>query len=167
MQGPWHVILSWGCMPFKEIEYQRAFSLSTSFLLSFFVYFFLRLCLWLKDIKILSYRALDGSHKNRSPKANMQISLIKFITGLHILYHFMVKIRTFFQLHEYKYNIKFCRWSVFKGVGELSSILSVNCLQKPCQWTVSIPVNRPIPSQSPANTPVICNHCPSPPTYGE
>ena len=110
-------------------EYQRAFSLTTSFLLSVFVYFFLRLCLRLGDIKILSYSALDGSHKNRSPKAAMQITLIKFITGLHmILDHFMVQIRTFFQLHEYKYNIKFCQWTVFKSVGELSSILSVNCL---------------------------------------
>ena len=118
-------------------EYQRAFSLSSIFLLSFFIYFFLRLWNRLEDIKILSYSALGGPNKNRSPKANIQISLIKFITGLHmILCHFMVNIRTFFQLHEYKYNIKFCRWTVFKSVGELSSILSVNCLQKSCRWTV-------------------------------
>ena len=118
-------------------EYQRAFSLSSSFLLSFSIYFFLRLYHRLEDIKILSYSALDGPHKNRSPKANINISLIKFITCLHmILCHFMVNIRTFFQLHEYKYNIKFCRGTVFKSVGELSSILSVNCLQKPCRWTV-------------------------------
>ena len=118
-------------------EYQRAFSISSSFLLSFFIYILLRLCHWLEDIQILSYSALDGPYKNRSPKANMQISLIKFIRGLHmILCHFMVNIRAFFQLHEYKCNIKFCRWTAFKGVGELSSILSVNCLQKSCRWTV-------------------------------
>ena len=107
----------------------KSFQSIYRFSLSFFVYFFLRLCLWLEDIKILSYSALDGSHKNWSPKANMQISL-KFITGLHmIIYHFMVKIRTCFQLHKYKYNVKFCRWTVFKSVGELSSkTLSVNCL---------------------------------------
>ena len=93
--------------------------------------------IWLEDIKILLYSALNGPLKNRSPKANMHISFIKFNTGLHIiLCYFMVNIRTFFQLHEYKYNIKFCPWSVFKSVGELSSILSVNCLQKLCRWTV-------------------------------
>ena len=38
-----------------------------------------------------------------------------------------------------------CRWTVFKSVGELSSILSVNCLLKKCvdelscQWTVLFP----------------------------
>ena len=31
---------------------------------------------------------------------------------------------------------KKCRWTVFKSVGELSSNLSVNCLQKPCRWIV-------------------------------
>ena len=43
----------------------------------------------------------------------------------------MVKIKTVFQLHEYKYNIKFCRWTISKSVAELSSILSVKCRQKP------------------------------------
>ena len=68
-------------------EYQRTFSLSTSFLLSFFVYFFLRLCLRLEDIKTFSYSALDGSKKNRNQKANMQISL-KFIAGVHDIISF-------------------------------------------------------------------------------
>ena len=71
---------------------------------------------------------------------------IIFISGIHmILFHFMVKIRTFFQLPEYKYNINF--------VGELSSKVTVNCLQfcrwtvfknhvgeLSCRWTVSIPI---------------------------
>ena len=100
--------------------------------------------MWINLQALAHHSTLAGSHKNWSPKANMQISLIKYISGLHmILYHFMVKLRTFIQLHEYKYNIKFCRWTVFKSVGELSSILSVKCLQKPCRWTVSIPNNRP------------------------
>ena len=43
----------------------------------------------------------------------------------------MVKIKTVFQLHEYKNNIKFCRWTISKSVAELSSILSVKCRQKP------------------------------------
>ena len=30
----------------------------------------------------------------------------------------------------------FCRWTVFKCVGELSPVLSVNCLQITCRWTV-------------------------------
>ena len=32
--------------------------------------------------------------------------------------------------------LQFCRWTVFNSVGELSSILSVNCLQNACRWTV-------------------------------
>ena len=42
--------------------------------------------------------------------------------------------------------IRFCRWTVFKSVDELSSILLVNCMQNQrrwtvliCQWTVLIP----------------------------
>ena len=42
--------------------------------------------------------------------------------------------------------IKKCRWTVFKSVGELSSNLSVNCLQKSCRWIV-LSVNCLVPAK--------------------
>lgn len=53
-----------------------------------------------------SAQRLVGSYKkNRNPKANMQIT---FILDPHMIgYYFIVKLRSFFQLHKYKYNIKF------------------------------------------------------------
>ena len=132
-------------------EYQRAFSLKNLWIKQFsFILFRLFLSQimssvrrhkhpfiqanMLIDLWALAHRsAFAGSHKN----IQITYSLFRGRGLLNmILFYFMVKIRTFFQLHEYKYNIKFCRRTIFKSVGELSSILSVNCLPKPCRWTV-------------------------------
>ena len=79
------------------------------FFYPFFIYFFLRLCHRLEDIKILSYSALMVLMKIEVQKqiAN-QLNKIYYGSSYDIM-SFYVQYKDIFQLHEYKYNIKFCR----------------------------------------------------------